>query len=836
MKDEAAYKGLNDEQIVESREKYGRNELLGEARNNLLQTARNIATEPMFLILSAACAIYFIVKEFSEGFIMFGAMVIVAGISVFQESRTQKALDAVKKLFQSKSTVIRNGRKQKIASSEIVVGDIIIAEEGEQITADALICKAHDFSVDESILTGESEVVNKSETGKDTSIFMGTTVCTGNCIAKVTKIGKGTELGKIGTSVANIATPESPFQKGIKNFIRKMAIIGILAFIMVFLLNFSKTNNILQSILFALVLAMSILPEEIPVAFSSFMALGSWRLLQEKILVKNPLTVETLGSATVICIDKTGTITENKMKVVNVFSNKDLKTYVVDEKNDSLLRIITYAMWASEPSPFDPMEVAIHEAYSFISKQDQREEYDFIHEYPLSGIPPVMTHIYENKSKERIIACKGGIETILDFCQASFDTKARIQKEVEELSSKGLRILGVASSQYSNQPFPDNQKNFDWKFEGLIALQDPPKKNIREVLAKFYSAGIDVKIISGDYPKTVNAIARQIDFRNNQKALTGQEIIKLNDNELSEIVRTHHIYARMFPEAKLRVVNALKRNGEIVAMIGDGVNDGPSLKASDIGIAMGHKGTEIAKQAASIILLDDDLDKMAYSIMAGRKINANLKKAIRYILSIHIPIISIVLFPLLLNWEVVNIFQPIHIVFFELIMGPTCSIIYENEPLGKKIMQIESGKMRKGFLSLGETSLSIIQGLIISAGVLGNYYYMMSLGMDATYIRTISFLSILSANIFLTLVNRSFTYSIFKTLFYKNPSIWIIVGIACILSVIILFVPVINKLFLFEPLAVKDMIKAVMIGFASVAWIEIYKAGRALMHFKSYCL
>ncbi len=816
------YSGLSEDKIIESRSRYGANKIQKE-KGGAFKLLKEVLTEPMFLLLIAACIVYFLVGQYPEGILMLVAMVLVASISFFQEKKSKAALDAVKELSQPKVKVFRYGKETEILSEELVVGDILLIEEGEQIPIDGVILEAHDFTVDESIITGESFAIEKNEHSENNKVYFGSTVKTGNAILKVELVGNNTMLGKLGKTIEGMPLKRSRFQEELRVFVRRMALAGIAAFLLVLGINYFQSGEILNSLLFALALAMSILPEEIPVAFSTFMALGSWRLLKEDVLAKDPLIVETLGSSTIICIDKTGTITENKMSVAKIYTYAEGLVSAPGSLSPEGINVLAYAMWSSEPKPFDPMEIAIHEAYSLSIPIDDRHKFKMIHEYPLSGSPPVMTHIYENDKGNRIIACKGGVESVIQFSRLSESESDQILEKAKAFAKDGYRVLGVAKSEFNGDHFPIEQKDFQWTILGLIALYDPPKRNIKAVLKKFYDAGIKVKIISGDYPETIQTIAREIKFKGANDLITGKELETIKPGELSNIIKEKKVFARMFPDAKLKVIQTLKEEGEIVAMIGDGVNDGPALKMADIGVAMGSKGTEIAKRASSIILLDNDLEKLFFAIVSGRKIYENLKKAIRYILSIHIAIITTVTGPLLLGWDIVNIFSPIHIIFFELIMGPTCSIIYEREPIEKQASVSMPRSESKGFLSLNELALSIVQGLVISAGVLLLYYYAMKEGFSERQVRTIVFTNIVMANIFLTLENRSFKESIFKTFRYKNPLIPFIIGLTIFLLIFFLSFSFTRDLFLFDSISMYQFIICVIVAFVSVLWLECYK-------------
>jgi Ca2+-transporting ATPase len=666
--------------------------------------------------------------------------------------------------------------------------------------------------------------VYKDQSKEDKFIYSGTTVASGLAIATITAIGNETKLGKIGKSLENISEEKTPLELQIANFVKKMAIAGAIVFFIVWSLNYWHSQSLLNSLLQSLTLAMSILPEEIPVAFTTFMALGAWRLMKMGIVVKQMKTVETLGSATVICTDKTGTLTENKMSLAKLFllsSNKIYQPGDVLSKEEKELIIL--AMWASEPIPFDPMEIALHQSYKDVVQTDERPNYKLVHEYPLGGKPPMMTHVFENKQGEKIIAAKGAPEALINISGLTASEQLQVNEAVQRLSNEGYRVLGVGVSDFKGNNYPSKQQELSFTFKGIVAFYDPPKKNIQEVLEHFYNAGIAVKIITGDNAATTTAIAQQIGFRGYEQSITGDELMKLSPDELKACVMRTSIFTRMFPEAKLQIINALKSNDQIVAMTGDGVNDGPALKAAHIGIAMGKKGSEIAKQAASLILIDDDLSKMVNAVAMGRKIYTNLKKAIQYIISIHIPIIFTVFIPLALGWLYPNIFSPIHIIFLEIIMGPTCSIIYENEPMEKNAMLQKPKPLTSTFFNWRELSTSIVQGLVITLGTLSIYQYSVSQGFDEALTRTMTFTVLIVANIFLTLINRSFYYSLFTTLRYKNNMVIIIILITTIVLTLLLYIQPLTDFFQFERPSILQLGICAGTGFLSVIWIELAK-------------
>ncbi len=817
-------KGLTQEEVFIAREKFGNNQVDFKTENEFFNAIKKFISDPMVLLLLIASSIYFISGKIGDGIFLSSAIILISTISLYQDSRSKNALEKLKAFTQPKCKVIRDGIEQQIASSELVVGDCLLIEEGTSINADGNIVHSNDFSVNESILTGESLAVFKDKTKEDNVVYQGTAVASGLAVAIITAIGSETKLGKIGKSLENIKEEKTPLELQVRNFVFKMAIIGAIVFGIVWILNYIHTKNIVDSLLKSLTLAMSILPEEIPIALTTFMALGAWRMMKMGIVVKQMKTVETLGSATVICTDKTGTITENNMRLAKLFvlTTKTISNpegLLSDDENE----LIRMAMWASEPIPFDPMELALHNAYKEVIPDDERQLFKLIHEYPLDGKPPMMTHIFANDRGQQIIAAKGAPEALMNICKLNTDEKEDILKAINTLANDGYRVLGVGEAIFNGTNFPATQQEFEFAFKGLVAFYDPPKKNIQKVLEAFYNAGISVKIITGDIAATTISIAKQIGFKGYEKSISGEQLMALSEIELQKQVKEINVFTRMFPDAKLKIINALKANDEIVAMTGDGVNDGPALKAAHIGIAMGKKGTEIAKEAASLILVEDDLSKMIDAIAMGRRIYTNLKKAIQFVISIHIPIILSVFIPLILGWIYPNIFGPIHIIFLELIMGPTCSIIYENEPMEKNTMAQKPRPFSTTFFNWKELANSIIQGLVITAGSLCTYRYAVYQRYSESHTRTMVFIVLITANIFLTLVNRSFYYSILTTLRYKNNLVPLIIGMTIIISGLLLYINPLTSFFEFEHLNLFELFLSIGIGFISVIWYEFVK-------------
>ncbi|QBO59118.1 cation-translocating P-type ATPase [Chryseobacterium salivictor] len=817
-------KGLTDEEVQHSHQKFGFNQLKQIEKSSWLKLLLNILREPMLILLIIIAVIYLAVGNYGEALFMLAAIILVSGISFYQDNRSKKALEELEKLNEPLSRVIRNCKIVEIPTHEIAVGDLCITDEGRMINADGKIVHSNDFSVNESSLTGESFSVFKDNSSEDRQVYNGTLTVSGLAVFQVEHIGKETKLGKIGESILSIKEEKSPLQNQIEQFLKYMAIIGFAVFILVCAVNYYHTRNIVDSLLNGLTLAMSILPEEIPVAFTTFMALGAWKLMREGIIIKKSSIVETLGSATVICTDKTGTITENSMHLKAIY---DFKTdQVFDEHHfseKSIAELIQYAMWSSEPVPFDPMEKSLHQVYGETIKDDLRSVFKMFHEYPLGGKPPMMTHLFENEKGERIIAAKGAPEAIIKVCQLTGEEQIKIKTEIETFGKQGYRILGVAKSNFQGNDFPQRQQDIPFEFLGMVVFYDPPKKGINEVFKKFDAAGIKIKVITGDNAQTTKSIALQAEITGISNPVNGDEISHLSEEELMKVVDEKVLFTRMFPEAKLRVINALKRNNEVVVMLGDGVNDGPALKAAHIGVAMGEKGTEIAKAAAAVILTNDDLGKLVTAVAAGRRIYSNIKKAVQYIISIHIPIILTVSLPLFLGWAFPQIFSPVHVIFLELVMGPTCSIVYENEPMEKNAMTQKPRPISETFLTWRELMISIVQGLMITAGVLFIYQLTYRNGGDEDTTRTMVFTTLIFANILLSFANRSFYYTVFESFRNKNNLlIYITLATLIVLMVMLYFDPV-SMFFKLTSLNVEQLLTATAAAVISVMWFEIYK-------------
>jgi len=808
--------GLLPADIPLLQRQYGKNSLHPGASHRWLRILVEIFLEPMFILLIIACSLYFILGEIGEGILMAIAMIIVTTISLYQEAKSSRALEALNKLTEPRVTVIRNGQQEVISDEDLLPGDIMLLEEGMKIPADAVIIQSNDLSINEAIITGESMPVEKK--GDQNIIYQGTTINSGKCIAEVTAIGNKTVLGKIGMAISGYRPAKTLLQLQINKFVRRLALFGLAGFIIIFLVNYLHYRQFATSLLFALTLAMSAVPEEIPVAFSSFMALGAYKLSKLGIISRQPQIIENLGAINVLCLDKTGTITENKMEAKTIY---DFRTdTIIDIDNRTSQNVLYYAMLASESDPFDSMEKAIWDAYDTMGG-NRHEKRRMIYEYPLEGRPPMMTHVYDIENK-MIVAAKGGAERIIAVCKLEEPDQKKVSGHVHELANHGYRVLGVASAVFEGSSFPDSQNDFNWHFEGLLALYDPPRKNILSVLKTIQDAKINVKIVTGDYPETAVSIAQKVGIINPSHYYTGEQLLTMSEDQLKIAAQDTNVFARMFPDVKLKLINALQADGKIVAMTGDGVNDGPALKAASVGIAMGKRGTEIARQASDLILTDDNLEKIVTSVREGRKIHSNFLKAIRYIISIHIPIILTASLPVALGWVYPNIFTPIHVIFLELIMGPTCSIFFEREPAEQNNMVL-SPRKKSGLFTPAELPISILQGVVITTGVLILYYFFMNNGYSIEEVRTIVFTTLILSNVFLTFTNRSFTKTMYYTSRYKNNLAPVIIIVSVAFLLLLQFVPTVRNLFQLTTITARDFWLCFAVAFAATMWFEVYK-------------
>lgn len=836
LKSEIFY-GLSEQAVKEKIIKEGFNELPSSKPKNLFKLAWGVVKEPMFLLLVACGVLYLALGDVQEGLMLLGFVFVIMGIEFFQERKTEKALDALKDLASPRALVIREGVEKRIAGRDVVTEDIIILQEGDRVPADATVLYSVNLTADESLLTGESASVRKSEwNGMDKSIqpggddlpfvYSGSMIVQGNGIVKVTAIGSDTEIGKIGKALDSVVEEPTKLKSEMGSLVKKLAIIGVSLCIVVIVVFTLTRGDLLKGFLAGITLAMAMLPEEFPVVLTVFMALGAWRMSKRNVLTRKPSAVETLGSATVLCTDKTGTLTQNKMTVSRLYNGRNFHT--VNHQTsfpEEFHEIIEYGILSGQTNPFDPMEKAISRmGIAYLQNTEHiHTDWHMVKEYPLSKDLLAMSRVFTNAdSHQQTIAAKGAPEAIFDLCHLSDENKNTYAQAIAQMASEGLRVLGVAKSLIGTTTLPEIQHDFEFKFIGLIALSDPIRESVPEAIRECYKAGIRVIMITGDYPITAINIAREIGLKNHEVAISGAELQEMTEEELCERIKEVNVFARVVPEQKLKIVNALKRNGEVVAMTGDGVNDAPALKASHIGIAMGEKGTDVAREASSLVLMDDNFASIVGAIKMGRRIFDNLQKALGYIFAIHVPIAGLSLIPVffanlpLLLW-------PVHIVFLELIIDPACSIIFEAEKEEKNVMNRPPKDINEPFFGANKIWLSCSQGIGILIIVFAVYLFGLKMGYSEQEVRALAFTTLIAANIAVILSNRSWTRNIFQILTTSNRTVKWVVGGASIFIVLILNVPFLLTLFQFEKISFMEALICIALGFSSIVWFELYK-------------
>ena len=830
-------KGLSEEAVQEKIRKEGYNELPSSKPKNLFSIALGVVKEPMFLLLVACGSLYLILGDVKEGIMLLGFVIVVMGIEFYQEKKTEKALDALKDLASPRALVIREGIEKRIAGREVVTDDIVILQEGDRVPADARVLYAVNLMADESLLTGESVPVRKSEwSGSDANnipggddrpfVYSGSMIVQGNGIVQVTATGSNTEIGKIGKALDSVEEEPTRLKAEMGILVKRLAIVGISLCLLVVVVFTLTRGDLLKGFLAGITLAMAMLPEEFPVVLSIFMALGAWRMSKKNVLTRQPAAIENLGSATVLCTDKTGTLTQNKMTVSRLYNGKEF--HITDQHHafrEEFHKIIEYGILSSQANPFDPMEKAIINLGNTYLQDTEHihTNWQMVKEYPLSKDLLAMSRVFTDPGSERLtIAAKGAPEAIFDLCHLTDDEKGQYAEAVAKMASSGLRVLGVAGSLIGNKHLPNIQHDFDFEFIGLIALSDPIRETVPEAVRECDRAGIRVIMITGDYPVTAMNIAREVGLKNHQVCISGPELQEMSEVELCQRIKEVNVFARVVPEQKLKIVIALKQNNEVVAMTGDGVNDAPALKAADIGIAMGDKGTDVAREASSLVLMDDNFSSIVSAVKMGRRIFDNLQKALSYVFAIHVPIAGLSLIPVFFaRWPL--LLWPVHIVFLELIIDPACSIIFEAEKEEKNIMNRPPRNIQEPFFGAKKIWLSCSQGIGILLIVFAVYFFGLKMGYSEREDRALAFTTLITANIMVILSNRSWTRNIFQILRTSNKTVKWVIGGAIFFLILILNVPFLLNLFQFEKISLWETLTCIALGLASIIWFELYK-------------
>ncbi len=817
-------KGLSTEEVIKYKERYGTNELFKKTKSTFVSKIIEVFSEPMLLLLLCATVIYFIIGQFREGIVMLVFVSFVSAISFIQQWKTDKTMNELKNLVCAKVYVFRDGKKTLINSSELVPKDVIYISSGERIPADCEVVEASNFYVDEAVLTGEAEATYKlckkdltedKDYWKRYMLYAGTLAVSGTCLAIVKTIGVDTEYGKIGKSIYEIKDEPTPLERKVGSLVKNLAKVGALLCFVVISLSYFTSGNILKSIMAGITLAMAIIPEEFPVVLTVFLSMGAYRLAKKNVIMRKISAVETLGATTVLCVDKTGTITENKMKIKEVYS-KDLGSIGLEriDKNLALLSIL-----ASERDSSDSLEKAILDQYSNKFSLVELNALELCKKFDFDSKTKTMANIYIMDS-EYYVAAKGSPEAILELTNLSAEEKLSIKLEFDKMASKGLRVLAFAEG--NDNRILDSLDQYNLDFIGLIGFQDSPKAGVLAAVKGCNAAGIRVVMITGDYYKTAMAIGQEIGLKFSKRSITGDEIEKMDDYELREAVKECDVFSRVIPSHKMRIVKALKDNGEIVAMTGDGVNDAPALKDANIGIAMGKRGTEVAKEASDMIILDDSFTTIVDTVRDGRRIFTNIRKAMIYILIIHIPIVALALFSPMFNLP--QILLPMHIMLLELIIDPTCSIIFELEPEEANVMKQPPRSPKEPLLTEKMVKMTLLLGTTLFLAAFLPFHYLVDNGFSVSYARSFSLVVLLIGNMILVLVSSSGSKPIIKELIQNKNKIRTIVNIVSMVTLLlVIYNSFLQTLFQTSPLELQTFTIAVIVGILSTGWWEVVK-------------
>ena len=836
--DQSAVVGLSEREAAERLRAEGFNELPSTTRRSLLAIAWGVVREPMFVLLVAGGVLYLVLGDVQEAMMLLAFVFVVMGITLYQERKTERALEALRDLSSPRALVVRDGAERRIAGREVVRDDVLVVTEGDRIPADAILLSCDNLYVDESLLTGESAPARKAAAvgavdmgrpgGDDLPfVYSSTLVVRGRGVAQVCATGLRTEVGRIGISLRTIEPEDTRLQRDTRRLVRRVAAAGFALCLTVVVVYGLTRGHWLNGLLAGLTLAMALLPEEYPVVLTIFLALGAWRIAKHRVLTRRVSAIEALGAATVLCVDKTGTLTQNRMSVRTLVVGDD--AYEVEPEPavlpDPVHELVEFGVLASQRDPYDPMEQAIHRLGDrYLARTEHvHRDWTLVRAYPLSSDLLAMSHAWRSPNgRGYVVAAKGAPEAVADLCHLDEGQRRALDRRVSVIADEGLRVLGVAQGRIDSTAPPDAQHDVAFRLVGLVGLADPVRPGVADAIRECRAAGLRVVMITGDAPGTARHVAREIGLPSDGATVTGPELDAMDDAELRRRVRTAAVFARVVPEQKLRLVNALKADGEVVAMTGDGVNDAPALKAAHIGIAMGGRGTDVAREASALVLLDDDFASIVRTVRLGRRVFGNIQKAMAYILAIHVPIAGMSLIPVLFMWPLVLL--PVHIVFLELIIDPACSIVFEAEPAEADAMRRPPRDPREPLFGGRTLVLSLLQGASVFLVVLAVFSVALSLGRSDLEARTLTFTTLVVANLALIFTNRSWSRTIPATLRSPNPALWWVVGGALGLLGAVLYVPGLRDLFHFAPPRPADLAIGLVAGVASILWFEGLKA------------
>jgi len=802
----AVHKGLSSVEVARRLAIEGPNTLPGASRRSALAIALEVVREPMFLLLVAGAVIYFFLGDVHEALVLLASVLVVMTITVTQERKSERALEALRDLSSPRALVIRDGAPQRVAGADVAREDLLVLSEGDRVPADARLVAVNDLMIDESLLTGESLPVEKA---LDAPVYSGTLVVRGQGRAIVTATGARTEFGRIGQSLAALDIEKTTLQRETARIVKIVAALGILLSLLLAVYYVVTRGDWLAGILAGVTLAMAILPEEFPVVLTIFLALGAWRIGRHGVLTRRMPAIETLGAATVLCVDKTGTLTENRMAVVDTIA-----------PGGDAARVLEAAALACELEPFDSMERAIVEAGG-ARAEALRRTWVLDHDYPLTPEFLAVCHAWRSPSGERRVVIKGAPETVLALCGVGGEAARAAMNEVERASGRGLRLLAVGETAWDRPDWLKDPRDYGFAWVGFVALADPLRAKVPDAIAQCRQAGVRVVMITGDYPGTALAIARQAGISTDSGALTGTQIAAMDAAALAQAVRSVNVFARIRPDQKLQLVNAYKADGEVVAMTGDGVNDAPALKAAHIGVAMGQRGTDVAREASALVLLQDDFQSIVTAIRLGRRIYENIRNAMRYILAVHVPITGMSFLPLVFGWPV--FLFPVHIVFLEFVIDPACSIVFEAEDSEEGVMRRPPRNPAEPLFNLEMLGVSLLLGVSVLATVFLAYWWAARHGLPDAELRSFGFATIVFGNLAMIHATRSRERTIFDSALRPNAALWWITGGTLGALAAAIYVPQAADIFRFAPLPAGSLAIAAAAGVGGVLWYEAYK-------------
>lgn len=792
----------------------GENLIPSEAPKSFLRQVALILSEPMLILLIAAGTINLLLAETLDALMLMMTVFIVLGISIYQSRRAEHALQALKELSAPTVKVIRDGLEKRISSHQVVVGDLMLLSEGDRVCADARVVQQTALSCDESTLTGESFPIAKFP---GDSVLSGTLVTSGHAQVIVTATGLNSQLGKIGQSLQEISIEKSRLQRDVDQIVRVVGVLGIFTVLSVVLIYGSTRNNWLEGGLAGIAAAMALIPEEFPVILTLFMAIGAWRMSKARVIARKPSAIESLGSISVLCVDKTGTITENRMAVKEVIINKESFVVVQSSANPTVQELLNTAALACPLHSYDPMDIA------FKSLKNDSRERESLAEFPVTNERLAYIHAW-SISNETVVAAKGAPETIAKLCRMQETENEELMQQVHVAASRGFRVLAIAKSSRGNSANLSEITANEFEFLGLTLLQDPIREGVKESVQICNAAGIKTVMITGDHPSTALSIGQEIGLNHNAGFLAGADLDKLSDAELNAQIQQVSIFARVRPEHKLRIVRAFQANGMVVGMTGDGVNDAPALRAADIGIAMGGRGTDVAREAASLIITDDNFNSIVKGIERGRVTYSNLQKAMSYVIAIHIPIFGLALLPLFSSaWPLILL--PGLVAFHEVIIDPACSVVFEEESADPNIMKEQPRPIKQRIFSRGEILLAAAQGLSVFFSSLVLFLYLMSNSRPEEEIRTMIFGTLMLSNIGLILTNRSRTLTILQTFRQReNPTVKWILSLASLIILLLITVAPLRTIFDLGAILPSDWLLMILSSIVPLVWYEIYKS------------